>query len=479
MPLSNVEVLKCSHPIETVISAYGVPLRPAGQALVGRCPFHADRGRPNLYVYPATQSFYCYRCGIGGDVIRFVQQIEGVDFAAAVQQLTDLASSAPPGRRPPAPSSKRRSVGDAERAVLAAAVDVYHDSLLAEPAALAYLADRGLTLDTIRRYRLGYADGDNLIPHLRQQRLPLSAARRLGLLRRGREFLGERIVFPALHDGQPVWLIGRAFRCRPDAPKYLGLPGPKPLLGWDEARHEREVYVVEGPFDWLTLCQWGLSAVALLGSHASPEALQALARFERVYLALDNDEAGQAATERLMAALGRRAVPVALHDVKDVADWARLPDGRARFLDMVAASGSVTRCRRGPPQGGIPVAYSINRVELIGRLGRDVELRYTPDGHAVANLSVATDRPPKPDAERETDWHRVVCWGQTAEFCGEYLGKGRLVFVAGRLTYRKWEDKDGQKRITTEIIASEVMALDRRPDAPPSELPPSGDDIDF
>lgn len=479
MPLTNVEVLKCSHPIETVISAYGVPLRPAGQALVGRCPFHADRGRPNLYVYPATQSFYCYRCGIGGDVIRFVQQIEGVDFAAAVQQLTDLASSAPPGRRHPATSSKRRSLDEAERTVLAAAVEVYHDELLADPTALAYLHDRGLSLDTVQRYRLGYARGDDLLHHLRQHRLMLFAARRLGLLRGGREFLGGRIVIPESRDGQSIWLIGRALHCASDAPKYLGLPGRKPLLGWDEARHEHEVYVVEGPFDWLTLRQWGLSAVALLGTHASPEALRALARFERAYLVLDNDAAGRAATEKLLAALGCRAVAVALHDVKDVADWARLPDGRARFLDMVAASGSVTRCRRGPPQGGIPMAYSINRVELIGRLGRDVELRYTPDGHAVANLSVATDRPPKPDAERETDWHRVVCWGQTAEFCGEYLGKGRLVFVAGRLTYRKWEDKDGQKRITTEIIASEVMALDRRPDAPPSEPPPSGDDIDF
>ena len=114
------------------------------------------------------------------------------------------------------------------------------------------------------------------------------------------------------------------------------------------------------------------------------------------------------------------------------------------------------------------MAYSINRVELIGRLGRDVELRYTPEGHAVANLSVATDRPTKPDAERETDWHRVVCWGQTAEFCGEYLGKGRLVYVSGRITYRSF-GKDGQKRTVTEIIASEVIALDRRPEPAPAE----------
>ena len=484
MPLSDVEALKRAHPIEAVISAYGVTLRPMGQALVGRCPFHADHGRPNLYVYPATQSFYCYRCGVGGDVIRFVENIEGIDFAAAVERLTDLPVSSRPRHRTPVTSSRRRSLDDAERTMLAAAVDIYHDALLADRPALAYLHHRGLSLATIRRYRLGYVQGDELIRHLWQRRLSLAVARRVGLLRHDHEFLQDRIVIPALQDGQPVWLIGRALHCPLNAPKYLGLPGPKPLLGWDEARHEPGVYVVEGPFDWLTMRQWDLPALALVGTHASPEALQALARFQRVYLALDNDDAGYVATEKLLASLGHRAVAVHLHDVKDVADLAPRPGGRARFLDMVAASLDRGTCRRGPQQGEPEMAYSINRVELIGRLGRDVELRYTPEGHAVANLSVATDRPTKPDAERETDWHRVVCWGQTAEFCGEYLGKGRLVFVAGRLTYRKWEDKEGQKRITTEIIASEVMALDRRPDAPPADppptdLPPSGDDIDF
>ena len=484
MQPGEVETLKHAHPIETVIAAYGITLRPAGQALVGRCPFHADHGRPNLHVYPATQSFYCYRCHIGGDVIRFVEQIEGVDFTAAVQRLTDTNALMPSVHRPPCTSSKRRRLDDAERVVLAAAVDVYHASLLADPAALAYLHARGLSLDTLRRYRLGYVQGRELLPHLRQQGLSVAAARCVELLRHNREFLHRRIVIPAFQKGQPVWLIGRALHGNPNAPKYLGLPGAKPLLGWDEARHETEVYVVEGPFDWLTLRQWGLPALALVGTHASPEALQLLTRFERVYLALDNDDAGRAATEKLLMRHGRRAVPVYLHDVKDVADLAPHTDGRARFLDLVAASLATLNSRRGSLQGDTKMAYSINRVELIGRLGRDVELRYTPDGHAVANLSLATDRPTKPEAERETDWHRVVCWGQTAEFCGEYLGKGRLVFVAGRLTYRKWEGKDGQKHITTEVIASEVMALDRRPDAPPadpppSEPPPSGDDIDF
>ena len=115
------------------------------------------------------------------------------------------------------------------------------------------------------------------------------------------------------------------------------------------------------------------------------------------------------------------------------------------------------------------MSYSLNRCEFIGRLGRDAELRYTPEGHAVANFSLATDRPVKPDTEAVTDWHRIVCWNQLAEFAGNYLGKGRLVFVAGRLTYRTYEGKDGQKGYATEIIATEVIALDRRPDTPANE----------
>ena len=115
------------------------------------------------------------------------------------------------------------------------------------------------------------------------------------------------------------------------------------------------------------------------------------------------------------------------------------------------------------------MSHSVNRAELIGRLGREPEMRYTPEGHVVTKFSVATDRPTKPGAKPETDWHQVVCWGPLAEFAGNYLGKGRLVFVAGRLTYRTYEGKDGHKRYATEIIASEVIALDRRPDSPAHE----------
>ena len=113
--------------------------------------------------------------------------------------------------------------------------------------------------------------------------------------------------------------------------------------------------------------------------------------------------------------------------------------------------------------------HSVNRVELIGRLGHEPEMRYTPEGQAVTRFSLATDRPTRAGAERETDWHQVVCWGKVAEFAGEYLARGRLVFVAGRLTYRTWERRDGQRRRATEVVAAEVVLLDRRPDAAPRE----------
>lgn len=104
----------------------------------------------------------------------------------------------------------------------------------------------------------------------------------------------------------------------------------------------------------------------------------------------------------------------------------------------------------------------LNRVEIIGHLGRDPELRYTPAGAAVANVSIATTEKWKDDAgeaKERTEWHRVVFFNRLAEIVGQYLHKGSLVFVAGKLTTRKWQDKDGQDRYTTEINASEMKML--------------------
>jgi single-strand DNA-binding protein len=110
---------------------------------------------------------------------------------------------------------------------------------------------------------------------------------------------------------------------------------------------------------------------------------------------------------------------------------------------------------------------SLNKAMIIGNLGRDPEMRYTPSGQAVTQFTVAVNRNFKGqngEWQEETEWFRVVCWGPLAERTAEYLRKGRKVYVEGRLQTRQWEGQDGQKRYTTELIAQTVTALDRRPD---------------
>ncbi|MBK6616621.1 single-stranded DNA-binding protein [Ottowia sp.] len=111
---------------------------------------------------------------------------------------------------------------------------------------------------------------------------------------------------------------------------------------------------------------------------------------------------------------------------------------------------------------------SINKVQLIGNLGRDPEVRYAPSGAAICNITIATSRnwKDKTSGEKmeETEWHRVVLYDRLAEIAGEYLKKGRPVYIEGRLKTRKWTDKDGVEKYTTEIIANEMQMLGGRED---------------
>jgi len=131
----------------------------------------------------------------------------------------------------------------------------------------------------------------------------------------------------------------------------------------------------------------------------------------------------------------------------------------------------------------------VNKVILIGRLGADPEVRYTSTGTAVANFRMATSTNwVNKDGEREekTEWHRIVAFGRLGEICGEYLNKGKQIYLEGRLQTRAWEDKDGGKRYTTEVVATQMQMLgavsDQAPGGeepvPPDESPPE-DDIPF
>jgi len=115
---------------------------------------------------------------------------------------------------------------------------------------------------------------------------------------------------------------------------------------------------------------------------------------------------------------------------------------------------------------------SVNRVTIIGNLGSEPEMRYTPGGRPVTSFRVATNwRYTTPEGERkeETEWFSVVAWGRLAEQCNQFLTKGRLVYVEGRLRMRSWEGQDGQRRSRNEIVADRVKFLDRQGMAPPGE----------
>ena len=112
------------------------------------------------------------------------------------------------------------------------------------------------------------------------------------------------------------------------------------------------------------------------------------------------------------------------------------------------------------------MARGVNKVILVGNLGKDPEVRYSPNGQAVANVTLATSESWKDkntgDKQERTEWHRVVFFGRLAEIAGEYLKKGAQIYVEGRLQTRKWQDKEGKDRYTTEIVAAEMQMLGSR-----------------
>lgn len=231
----DVDALRERHPIAAVVATYGIALHPAGQSLVGRCPFHPDGGRPNFHVYPESQRWHCFRCAIGGDVIDFVRRQEGVGFTEACRRLSRLLLR-PSGL--PAPTGMPRKAarwdrrGLAEQVVLNRACARYQQALRHEPRVLRYLHARGIPDGVIRDCRLGFASGRDLAAELRRHN-ELRLGHALGLFHTPshadaaqppREFFAGRVVVPELRGSQCCWMIGRSLDDAPERPKYLPSP---------------------------------------------------------------------------------------------------------------------------------------------------------------------------------------------------------------------------------------------------------------
>ena len=134
------------------------------------------------------------------------------------------------------------------------------------------------------------------------------------------------------------------------------------------------------------------------------------------------------------------------------------------------------------------MSRGLNKVMIIGNLGRDPEMRYTPSGRPVTTFSVAVSRSwksPNGEHRSETEWFKVVAWGRLAEICKEFLRKGQQVYIEGRLKTRQWEDKEGHQRSSVELIANEMTMLGNRrekspeEESPLEEMPPEIDEDEF
>ena len=360
-PRRDIEALKRAHPIRAVLLAEGVQLSPAGPGTwKGCCPFHDDR-RPSLLVDERDQHYHCFGCGAHGDAIGFVMRRRALGFAAACDRLA--GGPAKPAPLPAGTPGETRASGAADRpavrgarrwdrlpldeqVVLNTAAALYHDRLWREQRAVAYLRARGIADWVIRACGLGYSDGHSLEAYLRR-RSGLRVAQALGLLRASRsgdggrplrEFFAGRIVVPELRGGRCIWLIGRSLTDQSDRPKYLALPGERPVLGFERAAGGPEAILCEGIFDYLTAVGWRLPAFSPCGTHLPPERLGFLRRAQVVYGVFDGDPAGAAAAERFGGVLGPRWRPLRLPDGLDLNDLGRRPDGRAEFFRLLAAA---------------------------------------------------------------------------------------------------------------------------------------------
>ena len=321
-------------------------LRGRGRVRQGVCPFH-DENEGSFTVYADSERFYCFGCGLGGDVLDFIQRAEGLSLPEAIARLDGSPGLAPRAATRPAGTRRPKSAALPPRdpALLTAAARFYAGQLRRCPEAREYLASRGVGQSAAARLSLGYAPGGGLRQALESQGFSEKRIQDSGLfMERGAERFAGMVVVPNVTGGLVRWLVGRAVD--PDrTPRFQAPPGPKPVLGLGRLGPAPPWAVVaEGVFDWLGLTGWGLPACAALGTQGMERVASALRGCPRVFLAFDNDDAGREATERLLTLLGRRAAAVALPaGVGDVAELAALPHGRTVFLRLLAQAARSAR----------------------------------------------------------------------------------------------------------------------------------------
>jgi len=291
-----------------------------GQGNKALCPFHNEK-TPSFHVNPKGQYFKCFGCGVGGDVFKFIEMQQGISFMEALHHLAARAGVAMDEINPDYLFQIKESRHVEE--VLSEAAEFYHSSLTNE--AREYLHNRGLTDETIDRFKIGYARG-GLLDHLtRTKNFPIETCLRSGVIRKtnggkARDYFINRIVFPNIRKARVVHFSSRSLGN--DQPKYLHLSGAIHHFYNETALQSPEVILTEGILDCLPAVQAGFNCSALYGTSTFKEDhLPRLSRAETIYLCLDGDKAGREASLKIASLLGEKARLVELPEDTDLGEY--------------------------------------------------------------------------------------------------------------------------------------------------------------
>lgn len=394
-----LEQLRANTDIESVISPY-VNLRRRGKNLVGLCPFHNEK-TPSFTVYPENGSFYCFGCGVGGDVITFVRRMENLDYMEAVKQLADRAGMAlPEDGYDDTLAKKRTAVLAANRA----AAKFFHSQLFTEQGrqALDYFLDRGLAPETIRHFGLGFAPNDwrALKRHLNEQGFDDVLLESANLLRRSDkngkvsyyDNFRNRVMFPIIDPrGNVIAFGGRVLD--DSKPKYINTSDTLVYkksngvfaLNFAKNGNDGKLIIAEGYMDVIALHQAGFTnAVACLGTALTKEQANLLSRYaDTIILSYDADEAGQKATARALGIFGITGMEIKVLHLEGGKD----PDeiikkyGAQRFQAIIDGAANDTEYRLLKARQGIDLATDDGKVkylsaaaEILAEIGSPVEV---------------------------------------------------------------------------------------------------------
>lgn len=394
-----LEQLRANTDIESVISPY-VNLRRRGKNLVGLCPFHNEK-TPSFTVYPENGSFYCFGCGVGGDVITFVRRMENLDYMEAVKQLADRAGMAlPEDGYDDTLAKKRTAVLAANRA----AAKFFHAQLYTVQGrqALDYFLDRGLAPETIRHFGLGFAPNDwrALKRHLNEQGFDDILLESANLLRRSDkngkvsyyDNFRNRVMFPIIDPrGNVIAFGGRVLD--DSKPKYINTSDTLVYkksngvfaLNFAKNGNDGKLIIAEGYMDVIALHQAGFTnAVACLGTALTKEQANLLSRYaDTIILSYDADEAGQKATARALGIFGTTGMEIKVLHLEGGKD----PDeiikkyGAQRFQAIIDGAANDTEYRLLKARQGIDLATDDGKVkylsaaaEILAEIGSPVEV---------------------------------------------------------------------------------------------------------